>query len=131
LDRLEALEHYVEVQRLRGMPKLEAALRNLSVLTAKEEELQDAVRRRFVEMSVPFEEQVRADTKNRFDFMHDHIAIELKVQGGLPALTRQVDRYLALQDVLGLLVITTRRQHLLLPAELRGKPIRAVWVGSL
>lgn len=129
--RVEALEHYVEVQGLRGMPKLLCALRNLTVITDKEEALQDAVRVRFQQLSVRFVEQVAVDKQNRFDFAHEGIVIELKVNGGLPALTRQIDRYAALDVVSEVCVVTTKRQHLRLPVEIRGKPVRVVWVGSI
>lgn len=51
------------------------------------------------------------------------VAVEVKIGGTVAALTRQIDRYLAHDEVAGCVVVSTRMALLRLPLELRGKPI--------
>jgi hypothetical protein len=52
------------------------------------------------------------------------VAIEVKINGSIAQLTRQIDRYLAHDRVGGVIVVTTRMALLRLPSALRMKPIR-------
>lgn len=145
LDRVEKLEWRVRVLQRQGMDRLLEALHGIAIVTEDESRLQLAVRQRLQELHIGFEEQCPSGG-NRYDFfvpevildatkltgtvLHG-IAVELKTQGGKPELLRQLDRYAADDAVDGMLVVTTRRQHLSLPASLREKPVQALWVGVL
>jgi hypothetical protein len=58
---------------------------------------------------MPFEREYRIDDKNRADFFLDGIVIEVKVDGSLSEAIRQVDRYLGLDVVRGVLLASTSR----------------------
>lgn len=58
------------------------------------------------------------------------LAVECKVGGSITQLTRQIDRYLAHEIVVGVLVVTTRMALIRLPTELRGKPIRGCLING-
>lgn len=58
------------------------------------------------------------------------VGIEVKVKGSLSALTRQVSAYMAEPSLDALIVVTTRRSHVNMPAEMGGKPLFVVWVGG-
>ena len=96
-----------------------------------EADLQDAVASALELARIPFAREVRLDARNRLDFMVERIALELKVDGSLSNLTRQVHRYLEDDRVEGILIVSTRSNHRRLPLELRGKPVRALIVGGV
>ncbi len=52
------------------------------------------------------------------------VALEVKINGSIAALTRQIDRYLSHEQVGGVVVVTTRMALMRLPSSLRMKPIR-------
>ena len=58
------------------------------------------------------------------------LAIECKVGGSISQLLRQIDRYLAHEIVVGVVVVTTRMALIRLPTELRGKPIRGCLING-
>lgn len=72
--------------------------------------------------------------RDRFDFFVDgHLVVEVKIDGSLSALTRQIVRYLAHADVKGVIVITSKSSHLGLLRDINGKPVRVAHlvVGAL
>lgn len=71
--------------------------------------------------------------RDRFDFFLDgRLVIEVKIDGSLSALTRQIVRYLAHHDVQGVIVVTSKSSHLGL-RDINGKPVRVAHlvVGAL
>lgn len=72
--------------------------------------------------------EVRLDAHNRIDFLVElnettKVGIEVKIGGSVAALTRQLERYAAFDDVDELLVITTKAQHHHIPTTIGGKPV--------
>jgi hypothetical protein len=149
--RVAELEHFVEVQRSRGVEKIRRALANAGVIASKEEKLTEFVRARFLHYSIPFQEQCRLSESDRVDFMaYVHraaptngtdslapivpmrICLELKVQGGKAPLIRQLDRYAELNVFDAIIVVSTKRSLVTgLPKELHGKEVHAIVVGAL
>ncbi len=70
--------------------------------------------------------EVRLDRKNRLDFLVDGVCIEVKVDGSLADLTRQLYRYAAFAEIRAFVVVTTRSSHLRLPCDVLGKPVKVV-----
>lgn len=62
----------------------------------------------------------------RIDFLVEGIGIEVKVDGGLSPVTRQLHRYLEVDGLEGLLLVTTVAGHLAVPREMLGKPVAVV-----
>lgn len=54
------------------------------------------------------------------------IAIEVKVDGSLAALTRQLHRYAQHDEVAALVAVSPRARHTAIPREISGKPVRMV-----
>lgn len=67
----------------------------------------------------------------RVDFFISGIALEIKVDGSLAAVTRQLYRYAEHACVLGIILLTSRRKHNKLPDSMAGKPVRVVVVRDL
>lgn len=65
--------------------------------------------------------------RGRIDFVVDEdLGLEVKVDGGLSLVTRQVHRYLEVEDLAGVLLVTTVAGHLAVPREMLGKPVAVV-----
>ena len=64
----------------------------------------------------------------RLDFFLDGLAIEVKIDGSLSALTRQVHRYAQHSAVTGIIVVTSLPRLKHLPDAINGKPVRFVVV---
>lgn len=69
--------------------------------------------------------------KDRPDFMVEGVAIELKVDGSAPEVTRQLMRYVQHPYVTGVVLVTTRQRHMCMPPTMQGKPVRCLFVGRL
>ncbi len=65
------------------------------------------------------------------DFLFaDGIGVEVKVDGGLTAVLRQLDRYASFEQVKHLLLVSALSRHRVgVPEELRGKPIEVIHLG--
>jgi len=113
------------------MLSIAAALANTSFRADNEAVLQDAVAARFDQCRIEYEREVRLSGKDRIDFLVGNIGIELKVDGSLANLTRQLDRYAMSERIAELLVVSTRRTLCRVPTELRGKPVSVICVGGL
>lgn len=111
---------------------LVAILSDYTFRHTSEEELQRAVAQVLQSHEVPHEREARLDGLDRVDFLiRDSIAIEIKVDGSLSLVTRQIHRYLQCERVEGIVLLTSRRKHLNLPETISGKPVRTVWISSL
>lgn len=92
-----------------------------------EVELQSAVAAVLTKRGVPFQTEVRLSPRDRIDFMHGTVGIELKVRGSWESLERQLLRYAASTGVGELLVLSTRFAHTrIVPPMLNGKPLTVV-----
>lgn len=70
--------------------------------------------------------EVRLDARSRADLMIDQVLVEVKVDGSLSDLARQVRRYARHRQVAGIVVVTNRVRHANVPVLLEGKPVRIV-----
>jgi hypothetical protein len=76
--------------------------------------------------------EVRFGAADRIDFLlPGGIGIEVKIDGSLSALTRQVHRYAQRDEITALIVVTNRHRLTRLPETINSKPVRAVKVGGL
>ncbi len=102
-----------------------SALASCRVLRDSERELQDAVAEILSRAGIAFEREAVLADGDRIDFLIGSVGLEVKVRGGLSALTRQLARYAASERVAELVVLTTPRLACL-PRSLHGKPLSAV-----
>lgn len=88
-----------------------------------ERDLQDGIAQVLALRGIRFEREVRLSDEDRPDFMIGGIAVEVKVDGSLSAVTRQVHRYAQQKAVRAVLVVTSLSRLGNLPATVNGKPV--------
>lgn len=93
---------------------------------SNEKDLQAGIETAFREDGLIFEREVRLAPGDVVDFMVGGVAVEVKTDGPLAALTRQIDRYAEHERVRELVVISSRRRLTNLPQVLRGKNVHGV-----
>lgn len=104
-----------------------AELKRHRFTAANEKELQVGVARVLDAMGLKYEREVRLSEHDVVDFfVAPALGIELKVGGGLAAVTRQCYRYLGHDELSELLVVTTRSRLAQLPPQMRGKRLAVV-----
>jgi len=70
--------------------------------------------------------------QDRIDFLlPDGVGIEVKIDGSLSDLARQVHRYAQREEITALIVVTNRLRLAELPETINGKPVVVVKVGGL
>jgi hypothetical protein len=103
------------------------ALRAATFTFTSEAELQDGIALALQSAQIVFTREVRLTPRNRIDFfVAGGTGIEVKVDGSLSALVRQLHRYAELENVRELVVVTSLIRLSRLPPDLCGKPITAV-----
>lgn len=110
---------------------LAALLRAHRMPQATERQLQDAIAKVLARSAVAFSREHRLSTTERPDFfVAPGVCVEVKVGGPSSEVLRQLARYAEHDVVEELLLVTTRRTHDVMPAEVCGKPLTTVCVGS-
>lgn len=144
-DRKE-LHGRSDARTTKTLDELAETVAGARYLGSNESELQDGIASVLTIAGTKFEREYRLTKKDRLDFwvprsivaigllngrVERGIALEVKANGGLSDVVRQLHRYAAHESVLGLLLVTTRSQHRRLHcATMTGKPVRVVVVGG-
>jgi hypothetical protein len=88
-----------------------------------ERDLQDGLAQVLALRGIRFDREVRLSPEDRPDFMVDGIAVEVKVDGSLSDVTRQLHRYTAHKPVRAVLLVTSLQRLANLPGSMNGKPV--------
>lgn len=115
------------IERIRNLYTILAAHR---YSWQTEDDLQLAIEE-LLAVTTPYRREVRLSLSDRIDFLVDGLGIELKVGGSLAEVTRQLHRYAQSDLILGLILVTTRSRHRVLPCEINGKPLLVHWLGGI
>jgi hypothetical protein len=98
---------------------------------ANEYDLQAGIAQLLTEQGVQFQREVSVAKTERLDFLTaEGIAIEVKVDGALSSVTRQLFRYAAKPEIRELILVTTRTKHRTLPQNIQGKPLYIVHLSA-
>lgn len=94
--------------------------------------LHDSVEQVLLENEVQFEREVVLSQDDRIDFFLpvNGIGIECKVDGSKAAVTRQLVRYAFNDRVSGLILITSKRSHIVDRAKILEKPFHQIWIAG-
>jgi hypothetical protein len=116
--------------------RIREALGTRNLRSSNELEVQDRIEDALKACRVCFEREVRLNESDRLDFLvygelntngHGHagpgVAIEVKLDGSLAALTRQLHRYAQHERVLELVAVTNRARLTHVPRTLNGKRV--------
>lgn len=93
---------------------------------ADEAMLQEGLAAALEEAGVTVEREVRLDAHCRIDLMIGRVGVEVKVNGTLAQVRRQVERYLKSDLLDGLVLVSGRARHVGLHGDFSGKPVRVV-----
>lgn len=109
------------------LDQISAAVRNYRFRFRDESELQLGIGRVLEQAGIPFAREHYLG-KDRVDYFASGTAIEIKIDGSLSQVTRQLHKYSEHPDVIEVLLITSRRMHDRMPEHMCGKPVRVVVV---
>lgn len=91
-----------------------------------EAELQEGLAEVLTRAGYSVEREVRLGARDRIDLLVDRVGIEVKVGGSVGDVVRQLERYAGSVRLDALVLASSRRHHLAMPAGLNGKPIVVV-----
>jgi len=109
--------------------KIFDALGAVSFRFVTEAELQDGVATALCDARIRFEREVTLGPRDRIDFMVGRIGIEVKTDGSLAAVTRQLFRYAQHDRIDDLILVTAMRRHDQLPVRINGRKIAVCTIG--
>lgn len=113
------------------LDRLAQALGKRRFRAQRELALQDAIGAVLAEEGILFEREHELSKADRPDFWVAPVAVEVKVGGSFAEVVAQFHRYAQHESVGGVLLVTSRIQHVGgLPETLSDKPLRAVHVGA-
>jgi len=117
------------VDRPPSFEAIERALAAYRFAFSTEEDLQVGVAVALADAGLQFRREVVLSPKDRIDFLlSDATGLEIKLDGSISALTRQLHRYARFNEIAALAVVVTRTRLLNLPLEIAGKPLHRVLV---
>lgn len=107
-----------------------AALSEHRFRTTNEADLQAAIARLFDSLGIEYAREVHIGrgAADRIDFLCGHVGVEVKVQGSVSEIARQLQRYADSKMVEHLVLATTMRRHAVLldDAKFGEKRVRVV-----
>lgn len=106
------------------LKRVREALTSFRFSFVDERELQDGIEKVLANSVGGYKREASLGPADRPDFLlHDGAAIEVKVDGSLAELLRQVSRYASHDSVRAILVVGTPYWIAKLPSEIAGKPL--------
>jgi hypothetical protein len=90
--------------------------------------LQRGVAELLTELKLDFKSEFVLTPQDRIDFLVGDVGIEVKIEGALAGVTRQLWRYAECPEINHLILVTTRHIHQNLPEEILGKPLYVVYL---
>ena len=112
---------------MRPADRLRACL-SIKFVGQNEAQLQDALQTLLKASYSHVRREHRLTETDRIDFLVERTGIEVKIQGSLTQVMRQLRRYADSDDVDDLVLVTTRALHRQLPHTLGGKPLTVIWL---
>lgn len=103
-----------------------AAIRSFRFRYVDEDQLQEGLAGALARRGFDVQREVRLDARNRIDLMVGRVGIEVKVAGKASDVLRQCTRYLALDALDELVLVSSRVRHMHPPQTLAGKPFHVV-----
>ena len=105
------------------------ALHRFRFSATNEQELQRALWQVFARYP-DSRREVILDARNRIDFLVGEVGIEVKVDGSLTDLVRQLIRYAKFEQITSIVVVSTRARHRDVPRHVGGKPVHLAYLAD-
>lgn len=105
-----------------------ASIHNTAFRFQSELELQDGIA--ILLGTDPQQREVVLGPKDRIDFLLGGIGIEVKTDGSLTAIMRQLHGYAQYDAVRSLILVTNRARHRPCPGRMNGKMVTVVFIGG-
>jgi hypothetical protein len=102
------------------------ALAGKRFVESDEASLQAGIALALESAGLPFEREARLSPTDRVDFLVGRTVLEVKIEGGVSAVTRQLHRYAQSEAVDEIVLVTTRLRHASVPRSLNGKPVSII-----
>lgn len=106
--------------------RIESLVRRACFSVAAESGVQAGIAEVLRDAGIPFAREVALGDGDRIDFLCDRLGIEVKVDGSISEVTRQLWRYAQRPEIDALMLVTVRAKHIGLPREINGKSVRIV-----
>lgn len=106
--------------------QIRAALAAHRFSFSTEDELQRGIAQALDSVGIAYRREVVLTRNDRIDFLLGKLGIEVKIDGSISALTRQVHRYAHLEAIDELVVVVGRIRLTQLPKTINGKTIHTV-----
>lgn len=127
---------YAPKKAIMAIPSLvESTIKGTKFRFSSEKDLQDGLEKLFLMKPFIYSREVDLGVESRIDFLLDEdtsmpLGIEVKVDGSLSAVTRQLHRYAQSPKIGQLMLVTSKMQHDHMPREMNGKQIYVVHLGG-
>lgn len=108
-----------------GINDIVRTIRSFRIRLSSESQAQSDIEEAMRRGGIPFEAQKRLTARDRPDLFCDGVAVEIKVKGSRTQIWRQLERYAALPDVSGVVLVAGVAWPFS-ESEIFGKPFRAV-----
>lgn len=108
---------------------IEEAIKRTRFRFSCEKDLQEGLSLLFVQQQIAFRREVDLGEHGRIDFLIDSdqgIGLEVKVDGSLTAVTRQIHRYAQSEHVGVIILVTSKLTHDHMPVTMNGKQVYVV-----
>lgn len=104
--------------------RVRSVLTAMPLRTTVEALLQEQIAAALAAAALPFSREVHLSKKDRIDFLcGGALGLEVKVDGGVSDVTRQLHRYAQSERIARLVLVSTRMRLLTIPRELNGKRV--------
>ena len=113
-------------------PELVILLESHRYETATEDAFQSSTQDILTKAGVSYIREHRFNAKDRIDFLVEgHIGLELKIEGSVNTIARQLMRYALIEEVAEVVLFTCRARHCTMIRHLNGKPVHvALYQGA-
>jgi len=107
-----------------------AALSSQRFAWSSETGLHSAIEGVLTLAALPLEREVDLGPGSRVDFLVGGVGVEVKIDGSLADVTRQLHRYSESDRIEVLVLVSTKMRHRSVPRTMNGKPIHFVCIGG-
>lgn len=104
-------------------------IHSIKINFSNEAECHRGIKEAFDAAGIAYQHEVKIP-EGRLDFLIDGVGVEVKLDGSLSDLTRQLYKYSLSSKLTGLAVITNKNRLTYLPLEMSEKPLEVIFLSG-